>query len=764
MKDQIKIITSRLVFRITLPTVLLWLILGLLHYFFARHAASVFEVYLATSGVLSGTVIVVVFLVTRSVNRPVKRILHLLASGQKPDYKGVYELECLSGAIGTMMTSLEQLNKKLEDMVQERTQELALAKEKAESATRAKSDFLARMSHEIRTPLNGVIGLTNLVLKSELAPSQKEYLEYVQKSSEHLLNIINDILDFSKIEAGKFELSNRSFSLYRILEKLADMFRLKAAEKQIEIFFFVHEDVPSDLRGDPTRVGQILINLISNAIKFTDKGEVVVQIQLAPEAHRIIGDASTIDLLFSVQDTGIGIPTDKIHVLFKPFTQADGSVDREHEGTGLGLSICQKLVEAMGGRIWLESTVGKGTTFFFTIELKRQTDRAQARLLPSASLKDQKDQTDLKNLAGARILLVEDNETNRTFIVALLSSMGLRVDVSANGRQAVAQLKQSLNDQRPVYDAVLMDIEMPVMDGYTATRIIRSDPLFKQLPIIAMTAHALKGTKRTCLDAGMNDYLAKPVDEQQLSNVLAKFLQPRPPNQQPRLVVEQRIDPDPWDEMPEQIPGIDLRRSLTRIGGNAGLLRKILGGFLEQFSKADQLIRQMLTQGNTDQAKQLVHTIKGAAGNIGAEALFAATRKLERRILEGPGSESAPEMDAFVEHHRRVIDSLAGLDLDQANETALPTESDGPLDVDAIAALLCEVQDLLKKSDSRIRHLLPKLAALVKGTQLRTELRRLDRAVYRLDSDLALKCVSEMNAMLHLPTEQHEESPHVLDG
>jgi HPt (histidine-containing phosphotransfer) domain-containing protein len=221
---------------------------------------------------------------------------------------------------------------------------------------------------------------------------------------------------------------------------------------------------------------------------------------------------------------------------------------------------------------------------------------------------------------------------------------------------------------------------------------------------------------------------------------------------------------DAWNEMPEQVPGIDLRRSLDRIGGNAGLLRKILGSFLEQFSEADQQIRQMLTQGNTDQAKQLVHTIKGTAGNIGAEALYVAIRKLERRILSGPGSESAPEMAAFVENHRLVIDSLAGLDLDQTNEAAFPAEPDGPLDVDAITALLREVEDLLKKSDSRVRHLLPKLGALVKGRQLKTELKRLDRAVYRLDSDLALKCISEMNATIHMPSAHNEESSHVLEG
>ncbi len=242
------------------------------------------------------------------------------------------------------------------------------------------------------------------------------------------------------------------------------------------------------------------------------------------------------------------------------------------------------------------------------------------------------------------------------------------------------------------------------------------------------------------------------------------FIQPRSPSRQTQPVVEQSIVPDAWDDMPEHIPGIDLRRTLVRIGGNAGLLRKILGSFLEQFSEADQRIREMLTQGKTDQAKQLVHTIKGTAGNIGAEALHVATRELERRILSGPGPESAPEMDAFVANHRLVIDSLAGLDLDQANQVGPPAESDGSLDAEAIAALLCEVEDLLKKSDSRVRHLLPKLGTLVKGTQLRTELSRLDRAIYRMDSDLALKCVSEMNAAIRAPAKQDEESSHVPKG
>jgi CheY-like chemotaxis protein len=625
---------------------------------------------------------------------------------------------------------------------------------------------------------------------------------------------------------------------------------------------------------------------------------------LDPETHRNATDADTIRLLFSVQDTGMGIPADRIQELFKPFTQADGSIDRMHEGTGLGLSICQRLVETMGGKIWLGSTIGKGTTFFFTIELKRMTDQEEARLLPPENLKDQnvlimdandtscrhlheilsrcdctvasantvrqgvdlleqgldnqpyelvlmertmpemngfiaarsiknnpeirklgslpkiilmsmheleapslshngslgeidgyllkpintgdliktiaaaydqskdvaacqtedvcgEDLQGLKDLAGSRILLVEDNETNQKFSVALLSMMGLRVDVSANGRKAFAQLKQNQQADRPGYDAVLMDIEMPVMDGYTATRIIRSDPVFEELPIIAMTAHALKGTKSKCLDAGMNDYISKPVDEKKLCNVLVKHIQPSPQSRPRQPEVEQAIGQENWYEMPDHIPGINLQRTLYRIGGNAGLLKRILDSFLEQFSDADRQIRQLLTQDHKDRAKKLIHTIKGTSGNIGAEALHVAARELERQILSGSASASTPAMNTFIEKHRQVIDSLASLDLNHDDDADPHAESGGPMDVDAITELLLEIENLLKKSDSRVRHMLPKLRGLIQNQELKAVFNRLDRAVYRLDSDHALKCVSEMNAIIQAPPHQAEESPHV---
>jgi PAS domain S-box-containing protein len=309
----------------------------------------------------------------------------------------------------------------------------------------------------------------------------------------------------------------------------------------------------------------------------------------------------------------------------------------------------------------------------------------------------------LEHLSGARILLVEDNETDRTLTAGLLGMMGLQVEVCPDGEKAVAQIEQSLKDRRQVCHAVLMDIEMPVMDGYTATRIIRSHPLFQDLPIIAMTAHVHEGIRRKCLDAGMNGYLAKPLDERQLCKVLAQFTQPRRPNRQPRPAMEQTIGHETWDEMPEHIPGIDLRLSLERVGGNAGLLKKVLKSFLEQFSGADQRMRQLLAQGHTSQAEQLAHKIKGIAGNIAAQELLTASRELERMLRAGPSSESTPEMDAFIQSHRRVIDALAGLDLDQLENAPSPAQTDGSLEKDRILV----VDDNPESIWSLIEHLEP---------------------------------------------------------
>ncbi|HEY8272578.1 MAG TPA: PAS domain-containing protein [Pseudobdellovibrionaceae bacterium] len=382
---------------------------------------------------------------------------------------------------------------------------------KANLANQAKGEFLANMSHEIRTPMNGIIGMADLALKTPLTPKQLNFLNKIKFSAKSLLSIINDILDFSKIESGKIEIESIRFSLDELLNYVTDITSVAAKEKNIVVTIVVHDKTPKWLIGDSLRLGQILLNLVGNAIKFTEKGKIIISITPA-ELH-----SDTIRLGFQVQDSGVGMTPSQMEKLFQPFSQADGGVTRKYGGTGLGLVISKKLVELMGGKIAVESVYGVGSTFTFTVPLGIAQVSLQAPNTPDKLDRQYRSKAHAR-LMGRKILLVEDNAINRELGIELLSTLGCVTEVAINGREG---LRRVLIES---FDLVLMDIQMPEMDGLTATRLIRADERFSKLPIVALTANAMTSDKENCLAAGMNDFLTKPIDSAKLAAVLNQWL------------------------------------------------------------------------------------------------------------------------------------------------------------------------------------------------------------------------------------------------
>ncbi|MBF0475659.1 MAG: response regulator [Deltaproteobacteria bacterium] len=758
--------------------------------------------------------------------------------------------------------------------LQDTNEQLKVAKDAAEAAARAKGEFLANMSHEIRTPMSAIIGFSGLALKTELTGKLRDYLNKIESSAKSLLGIINDILDFSKIEAGKLEMETIPFRLDVIIQNIANIISMKAADKGIDLLTVISDDVPSALVGDPLRLGQVLTNLANNAVKFTAAGHILIKAELAEDnpGHCI--------LRISVADSGIGMTPEQMEKLFSAFSQADTSITRQFGGTGLGLAISKHLIEMMDGEISVESEPGRGSTFTFTAKFLKGSEEQERPFLVSAditglkvlvvddseqareALTDQltsfrfevvsvdsgaaaltelvraasdkpydlvlmdwkmpvidgieaskrikneikleqmpliimvtafgrediiqeaqkagitnfiikpaspsllfdtimqafgreaattfkphpepKDWTEIRiEIEGAKILLVEDNELNQQVAVEILTGAGLKVELADNGRAAVEAVAKT------EYDLVLMDVQMPVMGGYEATRLIRQDIRFRELPIVAMTAHAMRGAKEECLEAGMDDYVVKPIDPEQLFAVLTKWIKPglRQKKGEVKTASGQSEKQDAPVDLPDTLAGIELEAALERLNRNKRLLRQLILDFSGKYVAVTDEIRSLIAAGDLPSAERLAHTLKGIAGNISATGVHRAAGELElglKKRLEEDYDRLISNLDLSLQP---VLASAGFLEQTLTEKQPSPNVV---IDQGQIIPVFLKLAQLVQDSNPDAEICLASLKEMIGGAMCAQEIGQLQQSINSYDFDAAQSPLQRMADALGL--------------